>query len=119
MHVCPEGFGMIGIHDSDNEFLCAKVPSSSITCNVDPLPGANPTQRSGMHACPLGLYMQGANVSENRFTCCQSAANPISSETIDSGTQLEGMHGCPQDLTTVPHFMTGLQAAQNKLLCEH
>jgi cephalosporin-C deacetylase-like acetyl esterase len=118
MHVCPNGWGMIGIHDSNNQFLCAKVPSTNITCRVDPAPGASPTQRDGMHACPLGFYMQGAQVNDNRFTCCQSPAVPISSEVVDQHNQVEGMHGCLQSQTGPPHFMTGLHAGQNHLLCQ-
>jgi cephalosporin-C deacetylase-like acetyl esterase len=119
MHVCPDGWGMIGIHDANNQFLCAKVPSADISCRVDPALGANPTQRDGIHACPTGFYMQGAHVGDNRFTCCQSPAVPISSEVVDQNNQVEGMHGCPQNQTGLPHFMTGLHAGQNRLLCQH
>ena len=118
MHVCPDGWGMIGIHESSNQFLCAKIPSSNINCRVDPAPGANPTQRSGMHACPAGFYMQGAQVADNRFTCCQSPGVPASSEVVDQNNQMEGMHACGQTQSGSPHFMTGLHAGQNHLLCE-
>jgi hypothetical protein len=129
---CPDGFGMIGVHLSTNEFLCARASSSDISCQVDPQPGGNPRKRADMHACPDGFYIQGVEVNKqgaeskaSRFTCCKIADSSSTGEAVDSATQLEGMHACPQQPAAAPLFMTGLQVVvtgslvvKDWLLCE-
>jgi hypothetical protein len=116
MHCCLSGETMIGAQVGNNRFLCApvlKTPSNEV-CAVD-----SGTQRQKMHACPVGQYMKGLHADKNLLTCCYDKTRgemPLSNETVDSGTELEDMHGCFA-AGEKARIMTGIHVDNNQLLC--
>ncbi|HEY2405013.1 MAG TPA: hypothetical protein VGI10_03375 [Polyangiaceae bacterium] len=112
MHCCPNGSAMIGARVDQNVFKCANLFDTSGAITLD-----TGTQRNGMHSCPFGSVMVGLQATLNRFACRTIPSNPVSTETVDTGTE-DGfpMHVCSQ-ASGNPATMTGIRIDQNKFNC--
>ena len=119
LHVCPQGYGMAGVHVMDNSFTCLRMVRPGLEREVSSILDTGTHSdfgRGTMHVCPTGMYMRGLNITSNWLICADGASLRSPFLNANGSTQGNGMHMCPM-VNGRQTVMTGIQKQRNDFSC--
>jgi hypothetical protein len=110
VHACRSGFVMIGLSGEGNDLVCEALHSPRHETRIE-----GGTARQGLLACPPGQFLIGVSEDRSRLLCASLGRRP-GRERVQDETGNLGLQVCEQDADQ-PVFLTGIDAAREKLLC--